>query len=53
MTDPRRNRYTSHTRRLVTDAEARAIIQSPKTNAELAREYGYDKSTISRIRSGK
>jgi hypothetical protein len=38
-------------RRIVTDEEARAIRKSDKKNVDLAREYGYDKSTISKIRS--
>ena len=46
-----RYKYVGHKRRLVTDEEARAIRKSDKSNAELAREYGYAPSTISRIRS--
>jgi len=45
-----KRKYVGHKRRIVTDEEARVIIRSDKTNAELARVYGYDPSTISKIR---
>ena len=48
-----RHKYVGHKRRLVTEDEYWAIRESTKTNAEVAREYGYHPSTISRIRSGR
>ena len=46
-------KYVGHKRRIVSDEEARAIRQSDKSLAELAREYGYARSTISRVKSDK
>ena len=46
-----RNKYVGHKRRIITDEEARAIIKSDKTNAEVAREYDLSPSAISRVRS--
>lgn len=47
-----RHRYVGHKRRIISDEEASAILAQPpeRSHADIAREYGVHRSTISRIR---